>query len=766
MRSRPASSRSSKKPSGKLFATRKRLTLGLSVLVALLFAGLPALRQAEFSRKVSAQQGTTPAIVFPILYVVDSTGDGDNAPLNSTGCDDGTGHCTLRAAIEAANFHSGVADTIHFNIPTTDPGYNGTSWIINLGTALPDVSDPVTITGLGADKLVVQRNSSTQFRIFNVNTTGTVNISGLTIAGGFAPSNTVGGGIQNVNATLNFTNITITNNSAVQGGGIDNQGTMTIANSMISGNSGSSSQAGGGIYNSGTMTIANSTISGNSAPSGEGGGIFNSFGGSGNGTATISNSTITNNTAHSSGGGIDNLGSTVTVTNSTITNNSAQIGTGGGIFGGANVTNSTISGNSAVQGGGINATGIVNVMSSTISGNTGSSSQAGGGIYNSGGTLTVTNSTISGNTSPSGDGGGIFNAFGLNSAGTATITNSTITNNTAHGNGGGIDNQFGSTFTVKSSIMALNTAAGSGPDAFSTFTSSGFNLIGKTDGSTGFTAATDQTGTIASPLDPKLDPGGLKYNGGPTQTIALLFGSPAIDKGTSVGLTGTLTTDQRGTGFPRTFDDPGVPNASGGDGTDIGAYEFQRFDKVNPPAGRTSGGQQIVLTGAFADLSTVTMGGAGASWFYTNGAGDTHMITVTTPAHAVGAVQIDLTPTTGSVYSKANAFAYLPTVFTDDTIVVGQTTAKAQHIIELRQAVDAMRAVAGLSGAPWSDPTLAPGDPIRAVHITDLRTFLDDAATRLGFSTSPYTDPGLTTGFVIKRIHIEELRQRIRTIAG
>jgi len=74
--------------------------------------------------------------------------------------------------------------------------------------------------------------------------------------------------------------------------------------------------------------------------------------------------------------------------------------------------------------------------------------------------------------------------------------------------------------------------------------------------------------------------------------------------------------------------------------------------------------------------------------------------------------------------------------------------------------------VAGLSGAPWSDPTLAPGDPIRAVHITDLRTFLDDAATRLGFSTSPYTDPGLTTGFVIKRIHIEELRQRIRTIAG
>ena len=139
---------------------------------------------------------------------------------------------------------------------------------------------------------------------------------------------------------------------------------------------------------------------------------------------------------------------------------------------------------------------------------------------------------------------------------------------------------------------------------------------------------------------------------------------------------------------------------------------------------------------------------------------------MTTPAHAVGAVQIDLTPTTGSVLSKANAFAYLPTVFTDDTIVVGQTTAKAQHIIELRQAVDAMRAVAGLSGAPWTDPALAAGNTIKAAHVVDLRTFLNDAASRLGYSTSAYTDPTLSAGFTIKRVHIEELRQRIRTIAG
>ena len=191
-----------------------------------------------------------------------------------------------------------------------------------------------------------------------------------------------------------------------------------------------------------------------------------------------------------------------------------------------------------------------------------------------------------------------------------------------------------------------------------------------------------------------------------------------------------------------------------------------RLDTVAPAAGRTSGGQQIRLTGEFAGLSTVSIGGVSASWVYTNGAGDTTAITVTTPSHSLGAVQIDLIPTTGSVVSKANAFAYLPTVFTDNTLVVGQTTAKTQHITELRQAVDAMRAVAGLSGAPWTDPALTVGNMIRTVHILELRTYLNDVASRLAFATSTYTDPSLSAGFMIKRIHIEELRQRIRTIAG
>jgi hypothetical protein len=189
-----------------------------------------------------------------------------------------------------------------------------------------------------------------------------------------------------------------------------------------------------------------------------------------------------------------------------------------------------------------------------------------------------------------------------------------------------------------------------------------------------------------------------------------------------------------------------------------------RIDNVLPKAGRATGGQQVKLFGEFAGLSSVTIGGTTASWSYTNG---TSEITLVTPSHAVGAVNIVLTPTTGSTLTRNNAFAYLPTTFTDDTLIAGVTTAKAQHIIELRQAVDALRAVAGLSAAAWTDPTLSPNATLlRAVHITELRSNLEAAAAQLGYAAISYTDPTLTAGLPVKRVHIEELRQRIRTIAG
>src|SRR6185312_1327184 len=75
-------------------------------------------------------------------------------------------------------------------------------------------------------------------------------------------------------------------------------------------------------------------------------------------------------------------------------------------------------------------------------------------------------------------------------------------------------------------------------------------------------AAGDQTN-----IDPRLEPNGPQYNDGYTDTIALRCGSPAIDQGKSFG----ATTDQRGQ--PRPHDNLTVANASGGDGSDIGAYE-------------------------------------------------------------------------------------------------------------------------------------------------------------------------------------------------
>jgi hypothetical protein len=92
-------------------------------------------------------------------------------------------------------------------------------------------------------------------------------------------------------------------------------------------------------------------------------------------------------------------------------------------------------------------------------------------------------------------------------------------------------------------------------------TSNGYNL--SSDGSCDFSGPGDLNNT-----DPKLGP--LQNNGGPTQTQALLPGSPAIDAGNPSGCTDNkgnlLKTDQRGA--PR----PGKEDTSG---CDMGAYERQ-----------------------------------------------------------------------------------------------------------------------------------------------------------------------------------------------
>src|SRR5207244_168475 len=113
-----------------------------------------------------------------------------------------------------------------------------------------------------------------------------------------------------------------------------------------------------------------------------------------------------------------------------------------------------------------------------------------------------------------------------------------------------------------------------------------YNLIGNTSGICNLPGSHNVTG-----VDPLLGP--LQNNGGPTQTHALLTGSPAIDAGLNVAGSGA---DQRGDGFDRTV---GSANVSGGDGTDIGAFEVQL----------SAGGNVLPAITTFAKTGPSTPGG-------------------------------------------------------------------------------------------------------------------------------------------------------------
>jgi hypothetical protein len=214
---------------------------------------------------------------------------------------------------EVAN--SGSGDTITFALSPACAS-------IPLGATL-DIAHSLTITGPGADSLAVNGTGSSS--VFTVDS-GTVTISGLSIEnGGSGP-----------------------------GGGIENDGSLTVLDSTVSGNS---AEVGGGIFNGsdGTLTMSDSTVSDNNA-SNVGGGIENQ------GTAVVQDSTISGNTASYGGGGIDSEFATLTVSNSTVAGNSAgQEGGGIYIFDSydpsqpiaATITNSTLSDNGAAFGGGI-----------------------------------------------------------------------------------------------------------------------------------------------------------------------------------------------------------------------------------------------------------------------------------------------------------------------------------------------------------------------------------------------------------------------------
>jgi CSLREA domain-containing protein len=482
----------------------------------------------------------------------------------------GDGTCSLREAIVYANGFSGSnqdcamgmtpSGTTTIKLPASSSHY-----LLNGMNVVSSAAGPVVIAGEGAGPTGTTIDAAFHDRAFEI-LGGDTTIASLTITGGggAAPFQDGAGGA-----------------------GILNQGTLTLRDVVVTGNTAQPTGRGGGIMNeytgaagSGVLTLVDSTVSNNAAGNGrrghsghdclggevgngtngaDGGGVYNY-----RGTVTVIGTTITGNMAGSdgdgghggvcsggrypqpggaggnggSGAGIFNDGGRVTVPESTIDNNHAGAGGAGGA--------GAVGGAGGAAGSGYHAPD-----------GAGGAGGDGGGIVTNG-ALTVVNATIglnrAGDGGPSkstpgagGNGGGI-----LQRAGYATVTEATISMNRAGqpgnaspngraGAGSGIDVLRGE-FTEINTIVSQDDCKGAIIDGF-------HDLLFAGSGCPAAVAA-----------DPRLGP--LQNNSGPTFTMALGPGSAAIDQVPASGAKCALS------------DERGVPRPQG-PACDIGAYEFK-----------------------------------------------------------------------------------------------------------------------------------------------------------------------------------------------
>ncbi len=306
---------------------------------------------------------------------------------------------------------------------------------------------------------------------------------------------------------------------------------------------------------SGNPVIAFSGLTFSHAHAGEDGFSGGAIRNAGSGALTVSDCVFTSNVNIAGGGAIRSNGP-MTVTNCTFANNSAvdpgtaNSGIGGAILPAATLTlsNSTFSGNTAgAQGGAVNL------------------QEADG---------TITNCTFYNNTA-NGDGNGGAIAETLNTTSpTVTVRNCTFSGDTGAKGASVFIGRFGGTNNgtaiLGSNIFAENGAPFVTNTEGQVITSEGYNLC-TTNMSAFLHENTDKNST-----DPMFDPAGLANNGGPTETIALQLGSPAIDAGKDLS---NSDRDQRG--FARPVDLPPYPNAAGGDGSDIGAFEVMALPTLS-----------------------------------------------------------------------------------------------------------------------------------------------------------------------------------------
>jgi fibronectin-binding autotransporter adhesin len=561
-----------------------------------------------------------------------------------------SGPNTLRAAIGETNaatqpveidFQLGDAATITL-----------TSGQLELNTA-----QPIAIVGPGADRLAVDGNGAS--RVFEIDTGVTVSISGMSVTGGFTTDTGAGllnqgnlaltgvtvshntqtgfsfdqhgGGLVNLGVAT-VVGCTFADNTGVYGGGVTNGGMSTLHDCSFVDNT--ATFFGGGMYNYGSATLDGCSFVGNAC--GDDGGGFSGlgFGSLQSGSSELRNCSFIGNSANNSGGGLElegTLSGPLQVVDCVFRENQAIGGGGGLVLAGTNSTPATVTGcrieaNRAMgppslgegAAGGLGLSNTATTLSDCIVSNNYATGYS-GGMVASGGALTMTGVTISGNTAGI-QGGGLTIAspatlndctISGNSAGQgggllmfgradAAFVACTISGNSANtpGGGGGLYSypHYGTdpSVTLTDTIVAGNTASDGASDFAQNYVgpvTGSYNLIG-TGGSGGLTAGDHNLLNVA---DPGLTP--LGDYGGPTETMALLPGSPAIGAGTAVP---GVTTDQRG------FALDGPP--------DIGAFQSHSgalvvdaaIDGLGSPPGELSLRQAVNLADVLTGGATIT----------------------------------------------------------------------------------------------------------------------------------------------------------------
>ncbi|MBL8900228.1 MAG: hypothetical protein JNM84_21535, partial [Planctomycetes bacterium] len=288
-----------------------------------------------------------------------------------------------------------------------------------------------------------------------------------------------------------------------------------------------------------------------------GAGIYNASGVS----LSIVDCVLSANGANGSGGGIYNENGTILISTSWLRANGADLG--GAIFNGGGTT-----------------FGTVQMFRCTLSEN---SANYGGGVYNLGAspgdaTLTLESCTVSGNSA--GGAGAIYNDGAWSGLAELEINGCTFSANTSANGNIVNDGRFGGVaeLDLADSIFATASPGVTLENQSGQVRSLGYNLSSD-DVRSLLGHATDRV-----LIDPLLGP--LQDHGGLGFTHALLPGSPAIDAGNRATFGNPLTEDQRG--LPRTFDDPSITNASGSDGSDIGAFEVSPSAEVSKPQAKLS----------------------------------------------------------------------------------------------------------------------------------------------------------------------------------